>query len=266
MELTRPLGECLTAANPGYDTQPTWSPDGRQLAWLTMAGADYEADAVGIKVHDLESGETRDALVAEADFAHSPSSLHWSKDGARLLFSADVRSRSALCSIDAAAGASGGGGVAVLTDEGSYALVDELAGGRLLVSKQSLTAPPELYTLASDGSDARQLTFFNKERLAHTALGRVGELTCVGPGGDDVQSWLIRPAGLSEADEANPTRKYPLAVVYHGGPQGSTGDDWQFRWNLQSYASAGFAVLGVNFRGSTGFGHAFTRAISAKVS
>ena len=54
-----------------------------------------------------------------------------------------------------------------------------------------------------------------------------------------------------------------LGRVYHGGPQGSTGDDWQFRWNLQSYASAGFAVLGVNFRGSTGFGHAFCRAISA---
>ena len=54
----------------------------------------------------------------------------------------------------------------------------------------------------------------------------------------------------------------PLAVIVHGGPQGSTGDDWHYRWNLQSYASAGFVVLAPNFRGSTGFGHAYCRDIS----
>ena len=265
-ELAAPLGECLTADNPGYDTHPTWSPDGRKLAWLTMAGADYESDAVGIRVYDVESGKTTDLLQAEVDFAHSPSSLHWSKDGTRLLFTADVRSRAALCSIDAVAGARPGGeGVTILTRDGSYTLIGEHGpDGRLLVSKQSLMAPPELISMASDGSDEKQLTHFNRERLANTALGRVGEITCTGPSGDAIQSWLIRPAGLSEAAEQAPTRKWPLAVIYHGGPQGSTGDDWQFRWNLQSYASAGFAVLGVNFRGSTGFGHAFTRAISAK--
>ena len=262
-ELGSPLGECVTADNPGYDTHPTWSPDGRKLAWLTMAGADYEADAVGIRVYDLESGKQSDLLTAEKDFAHSPASLHWSKDGSRLLFIADVRSRAAVCSIDATTGARDG--VSVLTSDGSYSLIGEHGpDGRLLVSKQSLMAPPELFSIASDGSDAKQLTHFNRERLANTALGRVGEITCTGPSGDHVQSWLIRPAGMSEAEEAVPTKKVPLAVIYHGGPQGSTGDDWQFRWNMQSYASAGFAVLGVNFRGSTGFGHAFTRAISAK--
>ena len=252
-DLAAPLGECLTQGNPGYDTTPTFSPDGTKLAWLTMAGAEYESDAVGIMLHDLVSGETRTLLKAEEHFDHSPRTLRWSNDGARLLFVADIRSRASLCSIDAAKGAGPGGeGVTVLTSEGSHALHGECGSGSLLVSSQSFMAPPELYLLSADGSSARQLTFFNRERLSKTALGRVGEITCEGPSGDAIQSWLIRPAGLSEEEEASPSRKAPLAVIYHGGPQGSTGDDWQFRWNLQSYASAGFAVLGVNFRGSTG--------------
>ena len=265
-ELATPLGECITSDNPGYDTHPTWSPSGDKLAWLTMAGADYESDAVGIRVYDVASGKTTNLLTAEVDFAHSPGSLHWSKDGKRLYFTADVRSRASLCSIDAVAGAGPGGkDITILTSDGSHSFVGEHGSdGRLLVSKQSFMSPPELISMASDGSDAKQLTHFNRERLANTALGRVGEIFCTGPGGEEIQSWLIRPAGMSEAEEAAPTKKWPLAVIYHGGPQGSTGDDWQFRWNLQSYASAGFAVLGVNFRGSTGFGHAFTRAISAK--
>jgi len=63
-------------------------------------------------------------------------------------------------------------------------------------------------------------------------------------------------------DSSPPTKKYPLAVIYHGGPQGSTMDDWHYRWNLQYYASQGFAVLAPNFHGSTGFGHQFCRDIS----
>ena len=140
------LGECLTAANPGYDTNPTFSPDGSQLAWLTMAGADYEADAIGICVHDLQSGETRTVLKAETDWDYSPQNLHWSKDGARLLFTADVRSRRALCSLDVRAGAAAA--VKVLRSEHSTTLFGEHGGdGRLLVAQDSLLAPPELFSL-----------------------------------------------------------------------------------------------------------------------
>jgi dipeptidyl aminopeptidase/acylaminoacyl peptidase len=258
------LGDCLTADNPGDDTNPAFSPDGSQLAWLTMAGADYEADAVGICVHDLQSGKTRTVLRAETDWEYSPQGLHWSQDGLRLLFTADIRARRALCSLDVGPGAASAR-VCVLRPEHSTTLFGEHGDdGRLLVAQDSLRTPPELFSLAPDGSAALQLTNYNGARMAGSALGRVGELTFTGPSGDEIQSWLLRPAGLSEEEEANPSTKHPLAVLYHGGPQGSTGDDWHYRWNLQSYASAGFAVLGINFRGSTGFGHAFTRAISAK--
>ena len=193
-----------------------------------MAGADYELDAVGICIHDLQSGETRTVLRAEVDWEYSPQNLHWSEDGSRLLFTADVRSRRALCSLDVSPGAaSGGAAIRVLRSEHSTTLVGEHGDeGRLLVAQDSLLAPPELFSLAADGSDTKQLTYFNTERMAGSALGRVGELTFTGPGGEEIQSWLLRPAGLSEEEEAKPSSKYPLAVIYHGGPQGSTGDDW----------------------------------------
>lgn len=95
------LGICLTSDNPGYDTNPTFSPDGNRLAWLTMAGPTYEMDAIGIRVYNLETGVTTTLLKAEEDFEHSPYSLRWSKDGQRLYFQTDMRSvlekRFALC-------------------------------------------------------------------------------------------------------------------------------------------------------------------------
>ena len=140
---------------------------------------------------------------------------------------------------------------------------------QFLTTVQSLTMPSELFltTTVENGATLRQLTHFNTNRIADTTLGRTGEIIYKGGKDEDVQAWLIRPAGLSQEDEDSATvgsgqKLYPLAVIYHGGPQGSTGDDWHYRWNLQYYASMGFAVLAPNFHGSTGFGHEFCREIS----
>jgi len=259
------LGRCLTVDNPGYDTAPVFSPDGKRLAWLTTARPAHESDPVGIRVHDLATNVTRTLLAPGTDWDHSPDSLSWSSDGSRLLFTADVRSRRAVCCVDAKEG----GTVTVLRADSSSALHGEFAdGSRFLTSVQSLVAPTELYSQAAtpNGDLPRQLTHFNTDRVAATALGRPEEFTYVGAEGEEVQAWLVRPAGFTEEDEAAASagngKKFPLAVLYHGGPQGSSGDDWHYRWNLQFYASAGFAVLAPNFHGSTGFGHDFCKAIS----
>jgi len=263
------LGECLTKDNPGFDTNPVFSPDGKRLAWLTMSGPTYEADAVGIRVHDLDTKITSTLLEAETDWAHSPNSLTWSKDGKTIFFTADVRSRQALCSIDSTEGAKGEGGIQILKGDQSTSFIGEVAatdGGHiLLTSVQSLTMPTELFLFDTrKKSMTRQLTHFNTERIANTLLGEAEEFIYKGAKGEDVQSWFIRPAGFTKQDEegGENKKKYPLAVIYHGGPQGSTGDDWHYRWNLQYYASMGFAVLAPNFHGSTGFGHQFCRDIS----
>lgn len=268
---------CLTEDNPGFDFHPVFSPDGRRLAWLTMAGPTYESDAIGIQVYDLETEVVSTLLKAEEDWEHSPYSLTWSNDGERLYFTTDMKSRRALCSIDVATGAMGG--IIIHTSESSLSLhgeIDASEGQRqFLTTVQSLTLPSELFLTTTStkdtkehGATQRQLTHFNTEKIADTALGRPGEIIYKGAKDDDVQAWLVRPPAFSlEEEEAInnggvPKKKYPLAVIYHGGPQGSTMDDWHYRWNLQYYASKGFAVLAPNFHGSTGFGHQFCRDIS----
>ena len=250
---------CLTEGNPGYDFSPAFSEDGSKLAWLTMAGAQYEADAIGIKLYDVATKATTDLVAADADFAYSPQSLHWSGDGSKIYFTADVRARRRLCVVDVASRA-----VEILGSDadGSISVHGEIAGG-LLVSRDSFGAPPELYRCGVDGAGLEQLTFFNEAKLAAVDLGVAEDVSFFNPRpgrespeGADIQAYLLKPANFDAK------KKYPLAVVIHGGPQGSIGDDWHYRWNLQSYASAGFGVLAVNFRGSTGLGHAYCRDIS----
>ena len=250
---------CLTEANPGYDTSPAFSPDGSKLAWLTMAGAQYEADAVGVRLYDVATKTTTDLITAEVDFAYSPQSLKWSGDSKTIYFTAEVRARRRLCSVDVASRA-----IKILGSDadGSIKLHGEINGG-LLVSRESFAAPPELYRCSHDGMNLKQLTFFNKDKLAAVDLGVAEDISFhnkrpgrESPDGADIQAWFLKPANFDS------TKKYPLAVVIHGGPQGTFGDRWHYRWNLQSYASAGFAVLSVNFRGSTGMGHAYCRDIS----
>jgi len=280
---------CLTKDNPGFDFHPLFSPDGRRLAWLTMAGPTYESDAIGIQVYNLETQVVSTLLQAEEDWEHSPYSLTWSQDGTRLYFTTDMRSRRALCSIDATMGAKGDEGIVIHTSTSSVSLQGEIKTAKdsdkgqqqrlFLTTVQSLTLPSELFLTTTstkdtkdNGATQRQLTHFNTATIADTSLGRPGEFFYQGAKEEEVQAWLIRPPALSLEEEEEAamnqqkgtptTKKYPLAVIYHGGPQGSTMDDWHYRWNLQYYASQGFAVLAPNFHGSTGFGHQFCRDIS----
>jgi len=262
--------ECITVDNLGFDFNPVFSPDGTKLAWLSMKGEKYESDAVSIRIYDLVTQEITTILEAETDWDYSPNSLLWScRKNNTIFFTADVKSRQALCSIDIASKE-----IHIIKGNESTSLHGEILmnqeendnnGHQFLASVQSLTMPTELFLIDTRNSNSEekqgnfvqhQLTHFNTETIAQTALGEPEEFFYKGENGDEVQSWLIRPANF------NPERKYPLAVIYHGGPQGSTGDDWHYRWNLQFYASHGFAVLAPNFHGSSGFGHAFCRSIS----
>jgi len=261
--------ECITIDNPGFDTNPVFSPDGTKLAWLSMKGKQYESDAVSIRIYDLETQVTTTVLEAETDWDYSPNSLLWSKGTKDIIFfTADVKSRQSLCSIDITSKE-----ICIIKGNQSTSLQGEVVreqgdGHLFLASVQSLTMPTELFLIDTSSNNdnkknegeifvQQQLTHFNTETIAQMALGEPEEFFYKGENNDEVQSWLIRPANFDA------TKKYPLAVIYHGGPQGSTGDDWHYRWNLQYYASQGFAVFAPNFHGSTGFGHEFCRNISA---
>lgn len=237
----------LTTTNRAWDTAPAFSPDGKTLAYLAMVRPNFEADRFRVMLMDWASGETR---TLTENWDRSPRGLTWSPDGARLYASADHVGNHSIFEINPKTGH-----VQALLTRHTNSSPHPLADGRLLFSRDSLTAPVEIFVRPAAGGDALQITHFNDERLAELEFGEYRQFSFIGAHGDEVWGYLIRPVGF-EAD-----KKYPLAFLIHGGPQGSFDDHWHYRWNPQIYAAHGYAMVMIDFHGSTGYGQAFTDAI-----
>ena len=110
--------------------------------------------------------------------------------------------------------------------------------------------------MPADGAAAAKLTNHNARQARRLAMGGYEQFSFAGWNGDKVYGWLVKPVGF------DPAKKYPVAFLIHGGPQGSFGNQFHYRWNPQAYAGAGYAVVMIDFHGSTGYGQAFTDAIS----
>ncbi len=235
----------LTAANPAWDAYPVPSPDGKTLYYLAMKRPGFEADRFGVMALDLASGSTRE-LAPQWD--RSAGGLAVAADGKTLYASADDNGEHALFALDAKSGK-----VTRLSRDGDIAGFD-LRGRELVVARESLTAPTDLYRL--DGGRLQRLTHFNAERLKDVAMGAPEWFDFKGWNDERVQGYVVKPWNYE------PGKKYPVAFIIHGGPQGAMTNDFHYRWNPQTYAGAGFAVVTINFHGSTGYGQAFTDAIS----
>jgi dipeptidyl aminopeptidase/acylaminoacyl peptidase len=233
----------LTDANDATDTLPTVSPDGRTLAYLAMKRPGFEADRQVLMLRDLASGQVR-ALTEGWD--RSVSSLVWGADSKALYVTADDVQDVPLFAVDAASGK-----VTRLTKAGHVAGVAVTPKGAV-VALDSLVAPDD-YWLVGKGSP-RRLTSVNATRLAGIDMPTVTRFSFTGANNDTVHGYAVRPAGA--------TGKVPVAFIVHGGPQGSMNDSWSYRWNPSVFAGAGYGVVAVDFHGSTGYGQAFTDAIS----
>ena len=238
---------CITADNKATDTQPVYSPDGNVIAYLATKRPGFESDRRRIILYDRKSGKNR--TLTEA-WDRSPSSLAWSPDSKTLFVTAEENGRQKLFSIDLA-----NGQPRELVGE-HYNFGVAMAGSRIVFAQDSLTQPAELWTAKSDGSDLRQLTRINEERAKLAMMSKPEEFEFIGAINERVQAWILKPVGFVDG------KKYPVALIIHGGPQGANEDHFHYRWNLQAFAGAGFAVIAINFHGSTGFGQAFTDSIS----
>jgi dipeptidyl aminopeptidase/acylaminoacyl peptidase len=233
----------LTAGNKATDNQPTVSPDGRKLAWFAMRRPGYEADRQVLTVRDLATGQT----VSLTDrWDRSVASIQWAPDSRSLYVTAEDTQDMPLWRVDA-----GTGQVTRLTQRGA---VSSFAVGPkgVVVAMNSLTAPDDFYRLAGNGAPQR-LTSVNAAKLAGIEMPTVERFSFKGANGDTVWGYAVRPTGFAG--------KLPVAYMVHGGPQGSSNDSWSTRWNPAVFAGAGYALVAVDFHGSTGYGQAFTDAI-----
>lgn len=238
----------LTASNAATDTTPIVSPDGRYLAWLAMARPTYEADKLAVQLLDLKTGKQRN-LTKDTDLSFG--SIAWSADGKSLLATAQKVLDTPAFRIDPKTGA-----VTELNlmagNEAHIANLTPLPGGRALFTRDSLGNPAELFM--SDGmGQARPLTDIATTRMGGLASIVTRRFSFAGANGDTVWGQITRLA-----DQQGPI---PAILYIHGGPQGSYNDSWSNRWNPRVVASQGYAVISVDFHGSTGYGQAFTDAI-----
>ena len=238
----------LTDDNAAWDTAPVFSPDGETLAYLAMDRSGFEADRFRIMLRHWPDGPTR---MLASDWDRSPGGLLWTADGRTLYATAQNVGHVSLFAIDVASGA-----VTTVLDDLGYVGSPAIAGERLVFGLDNLTLPVELFTVRHDGSDLRQITRVNEERLAVLTLGDHEQFSFAGAAGDTVYAQIVKPADFDAG------RTYPVAFLIHGGPQGSFGNHFHYRWNPQSYAAAGYAVVMVDFHGSVGYGQDFTDAIT----
>ncbi len=237
----------LTGDNPAWDTGPVFSADGRTLYYLAMKRPGFEADRFALMEKQLSNGATRE-IAPDWDF--SAHGITLSADGKRIYAAVDDTGNHPIHIIDIASGkARRLPGVGMV--EGF-----DLGRDTLVFTRSTLTSPAQLYVARPDGSGERVLSAFNQQALADVRLGEYEQFSFAGWNGETVHGYVVKPWNHA------PGVKYPVAFIIHGGPQGSMGNNFHYRWNPQTYTGAGFAAVFIDFHGSTGYGQAFADSIS----
>jgi len=242
---SRPL-RCITENNAAWDTYPVFSPDGKTLAYLAMSRPGYEADRFRVVLQTWPDGPKR---TLTEGWDRSPQKIGWSNDDKTLYVVAENIGQVSLFAIDVATGR-----VSTMVEKGS---VDQAApaGDRIVYAISHLQSPVEIYSVRPDGQDVRAITQINADKIAAARMGQAEQFSFKGWNNEAVYVYVVKPVDFE------PSKKYPVAFLIHGGPQGSFNNIFHFRWNPQAYAGAGYAAVMVDFHGSTGYGQAFTDSI-----
>jgi dipeptidyl aminopeptidase/acylaminoacyl peptidase len=233
--------------NPAMDSTPRYSPDGKYLAWRAQRRPGFESDKFELWVMDRATGQV---LRTTQAFDQSFGSFQW--QGTDLLGVSERQGHADLFRWD------GQALQRLSTDlhvEG-FALAKDQA----VVASTSLATPPDLYTLELKSGRTARLTGHNEALALELGLNQAEDLWVdtlpLDGKPTKAHTFIIKPVGY------DPAKRYPVAFIIHGGPQGDNADAWHPRWNAQAWAGRGFITVLPNPRGSTGFGQAYTDAIS----
>lgn len=240
----------ITEENKGYDTNPTYSPDGKSIAWLSMERDGYEADQNRLMVMNLETGEK---TFVSKDLDSNVDSYCWSADCERIYFTGVWHGESQVYQIDLA----NGNKITPLT-EGMYDYASvALLGDKLIAQRHSMSMGDEIYSIDLTGDHTvTQLTFENKHIYDQLTMGKVEERWMKTTDGKQMLTWVIYPP------QFDPNKKYPTLLFCEGGPQSPVSQFWSYRWNFQIMAANDYIIVAPNRRGLPGFGLEWNEAVS----
>ena len=238
----------ITQSNHGYDVGPIYSADGRFIVYRSQATAGFEADRWRLMVYNRGNGTSTEITRG---FDQQVDEAVLSKDG-NVYFTAGERGKSPVFRVPL----TGGTVQKVVPNVFASSLRVTADGKRLVFAGSSLASPAEIYAVNVDGSSLNPLTSVNAQLMSQANLTKAEEIEWTGALGKKIHGFIVKPNNF------DPSRKYPLVVLIHGGPQGAWSDNWGYRWNPQVFANAGYVVFTPNPRGSTGYGQQFVNEIS----
>lgn len=235
--------------NKGDDWGPAYSPDGKSIAYRAQMTPGYESDRWQLMIYNRATG---DHVGVTTDFDRNVESYAWSTDSRSIYFPAEDHAEMPIFKVEAAAG-SAPKRIIAEGYNGEFSLSAD--SKRMAFSRSSVTYPAEIFSANADGSDVQQVTHQNAAILAPLDLPPVEPFWFDGANGTKVQGLVVKPPHFDAS------RKYPILLLVHGGPQGAWDDDWGYRWNPEVMAAPGYVVVMINPRGSTGYGQKFTDEI-----
>lgn len=239
----------LTQGNPGYDTDPHFSPDGKSIAWLSMATASFESDKKRLMIMDMQSGQLRDLT---ANWDRWPEGLAWTADSKYIFFNGYNNGTMPIFRINAVTANID----TVASGQWDYVGVQPISSDTVIALRHSMRRPNEVCVATVNGEDAKDLSDINGALIKKLKLGDVKLQWIPTTDGKQMATWIITPPDF------DPNKKYPAILYCQGGPQQAVSQFWSYRWNFMIMAANGYVVIAPNRRGLPGFGEEWNRQIS----
>ena len=261
------------STSPGSDDEPEYSPDGKWLAFRSQARAGFESDLFRLVVLDRTSGKINSDVIpgytdqeGKAVRDNWVDEFTWAPDSKRIAYASPDRGRE-IVQVIPAGGSSGtfSGWTAADGELGSLSFVND---GAIVATRMYVNRPTDIvllkhtqaiekgYDIISSNTDTTSITRLNDGLLSQLDLAKLEPFWFVGAEGTQVEGFIVKPPGF------DPAKKYPVKFLMHGGPQTAWGDAWSYRWNWELMAANGYVVVGINRRGSTGYGQKFVDEVS----
>jgi dipeptidyl aminopeptidase/acylaminoacyl peptidase len=263
------------STSPGSDDGPAYSPDGKWLAWRSQARNGFESDLFRLVVMDRASGTIKDMLPRytnqrnEAVEDNWVDGIVWGPESRTIAYMSPSKGEEPIYVVGLGETTSGNPERRVLAIEGEFSDAQIAPDGKTVIaSKMTVDHPSEIvvitheeqrekgYDVGVNLTHVRSLTSLNGSLLSQLSLSKLEPFWFKGAGGTDVEGFIVKPPNFDAA------KKYPVKFLMHGGPQTAWGDAWSYRWNWELMAASGYVVVGVNRRGSTGYGQKFVEEVS----